>query len=73
MVTEYLLKRGAPGCVGLARAELAPLVAALRHFNSIGPDGRDHGMNVRVRWVQGLHPQRHSINKGSRRLRCRIV
>ena len=49
MVTEYLLKRGSPASVALARAELAPLVARLRAFHSVGADGRDHGMNVRVR------------------------
>jgi hypothetical protein len=49
MVTEFLLKRGSPSCVALARSELTPLVAALRRFSSVDEAGRDHGMNVRVR------------------------
>jgi hypothetical protein len=30
-------------------AELLPLVAQLRAFEFVGPDGRDYGLNVRVR------------------------
>jgi stromal membrane-associated protein len=54
MVTEFLLKRGAPPCVAVARAELTPLVAALRGFSSVDAAGKDHGMNVRVRSVAVL-------------------
>lgn len=49
MVAEFLLKRGAPGAVGVARGELLPLVAGLRTFSSVDDSGRDHGLNVRVR------------------------
>mgnify|MGYP001807149485 CR=1 FL=1 len=47
-VLEFLLKRGSPACL-TAAAELVVPLAALANFQYVGPDGRDYGLNVRLR------------------------
>ncbi|KAG2490744.1 hypothetical protein HYH03_010899 [Edaphochlamys debaryana] len=47
-VLEFLLKRGSPQCLAAAGELLVPL-AALSNFQHVGADGRDYGLNVRVR------------------------
>ncbi|KAG2426337.1 hypothetical protein HXX76_013094 [Chlamydomonas incerta] len=47
-VLEFLLKRGSPACLPAA-AELVVPLAALANFQFVGPDGRDYGLNVRLR------------------------
>ncbi len=48
-VVEYLLRRGSPACLQAAGELLVPL-AALANFAYLDPkDGRDCGVNVRLR------------------------
>ncbi|CAD7695412.1 unnamed protein product [Ostreobium quekettii] len=48
-VLEFLIKRGSDECVMIAQADLRPYVENVRNLEYIGPDGRDYGINVRVR------------------------
>ncbi len=46
---EYLLKRGSTHCLAAANELVVPLAALAANFMYIGPDGRDYGVNVRLR------------------------
>ena len=47
---EFLLKRGSEACVAIAKDDLMFRLDDLaRNFDHRGPDGRDHGINVRHR------------------------
>lgn len=48
-VIEFLLKRGSEQCIDITRCELTSKLKALDSFEYIGEDGRDYGINVRVR------------------------
>ncbi|EFJ47402.1 hypothetical protein VOLCADRAFT_92065 [Volvox carteri f. nagariensis] len=47
-VLDYLLQRGSQHCCNAAQELVVPL-GALQNFAFVGPDGKDHGMNVRKR------------------------
>ncbi len=51
LLLEFLLKRGSLHCPRMARSELSQHLRALADFVYIGADGRDYGLNVRVRCV----------------------
>lgn len=46
---EFILKRGGDACVSEAKLEFPEHITPLTKFSYIGPDGKDYGMNVRVR------------------------
>eukprot|EP00210_Caulerpa_lentillifera_P003024 g2887.t1 len=48
-VLEFILKRGSERHVEAAKFEFMDLLDGLKDFNFIGDDGRDYGINVRVR------------------------
>ena len=48
-VLEFILKRGGEEGVRQAKEEFPDLLKELEAFSYIGPDGRDYGINVRVR------------------------
>ncbi|GMH39165.1 hypothetical protein BSKO_07063 [Bryopsis sp. KO-2023] len=48
-VLEFLLKRGSDHCLRLAKDDLQGPLSKLLDFEYVGPDGRDYGINVRVR------------------------
>lgn len=48
-VLEFILKRGSETHIADAKTEFIELLEELKDFNYIGADGRDYGVNVRVR------------------------
>ncbi len=55
-VLEFLLKRGSDACVAIARDDMMFRLDHLaRNFDYFGPEGRDHGINVRHRRVGEPH------------------
>lgn len=48
-VLEFILKRGSEAHIADARTEFIEILKELKDFNYIGADGRDYGVNVRVR------------------------
>lgn len=48
-VLEFLMKRGSDQCVALARGDIQPHIKNVKDFEYTGSDGRDYGINVRVR------------------------
>ena len=49
-VLEFLVKRGSDQCVENSKV-LLPKLEDLQVFEYTSPDGRDHGVNVRHRYV----------------------
>lgn len=49
-VLEFLVKRGSDHCIALANEDIQGHLQNLRLFEYIGPDARDYGINVRVRY-----------------------
>ena len=50
-VLEFLMKRGSDQCVKLAQVDIRPHLQNVKNFEFTGNDGRDYGINVRVRWA----------------------
>lgn len=48
-VLEYLLKNGSELCVQITRAEIVSKLEDLQSFEYVSVDGRDQGVNVRLR------------------------
>ena len=46
---EFILKRGGDEGIDKAKEEFPERLEELSTFTYIGPDGRDYGVNVRVR------------------------
>lgn len=44
------MKRGSDHCIALANEDIQGHLQHLRSFEYIGPDARDYGVNVRVRY-----------------------
>ena len=51
-VLEYLLKNGSELCVRLTRAEIVHKLEDLETFEYVSVEGRDQGINVRLRCLQ---------------------
>lgn len=49
-VLEFILKRGGEEGIRAAKDEFPELLVSLLDFKYIGTDGRDYGINVRVRY-----------------------
>ncbi len=49
MLLEFLLKRGPENCVRMAKSDLLYRLADLEGFQYVSPDGKDLGVNVRLR------------------------
>lgn len=50
-VLEFLTKRGSDHCIAFAKDDIQDCLKNLRHFDYVGTDGRDYGVNVRIRYT----------------------
>jgi len=48
-VLDFILKRGSEHSVVDAKEEFPDMLERLSRFNFIGADGRDYGVNVRIK------------------------
>ena len=70
-VLEFVIKRGSDQCVENSRVLLSKL-EDLQVFEYTSPDGRDHGVNVRHRYVP-TESLLHVYNRRDSRYMCRLA
>lgn len=60
-VLEYLLKNGSEQCVSLTNSEILFKLEDLEAFEYVSPDGKDQGINVRLRCGRHCHCRLHCL------------
>ena len=51
MVLDFLMQRGSEQCVEIVREDIFNKLSDLEKFASLSLEGRDHGVNVRHRYI----------------------